>query len=81
MMAKILAAVLLALTLNITETECPGITIVRNGLSAFAAGTPQIGPYTDPDAYLIGGIAYIYLRCGPDVLIPDDWQNTLNNLD
>jgi len=77
---KLLTLIFLALTLRISETECPGITIVRNGLAAFAVGTPQIGPYTDPDAYLIGGVAYIYSRCGPDVLLPDDWQNHLNSL-
>jgi hypothetical protein len=71
-MVRLLAMLFLALTLQTSETECPGITIVRNGLAAFASGTEQIGMYTDPETYLAGGIAYIYLRCGADTLIPDD---------
>jgi hypothetical protein len=43
---------------------CPAYSIVRNGLTAFATGTPQIGRYTDAPSYLAGGLKYIEKRCG-----------------
>lgn len=43
--------------------ECPGVTVVRNGLAAFAAGVERIGPYTDAATYLEAGLEYIALRC------------------
>jgi hypothetical protein len=55
--------------------ECPGVTIVQNGLAAFEAGTPQIAHYTNPDDYLRDGIRYIYDRCGAETPIPLDWMN------
>jgi hypothetical protein len=45
--------------------ECGfALMVVQNGLDAFAAGEPQIGPYTDPDSYLLGGLNYIESYCG-----------------
>ena len=48
------------------QTECPGVTIVRNGLAAFDSGVTQIGPYTDRESYRTAGLDYIWLRCGID---------------
>lgn len=48
----------------VTYDTCPGVAIVENGLAAFAAGTPQIGTYTDAVSYHAGGVAYIRLMCG-----------------
>lgn len=61
-----IVAILIALTPNLSPSgreECPGVTVVRNGLAAFAVGVTQIGPYTDPEAYLEAGLEYIALRC------------------
>lgn len=45
--------------------ECGfALMVVQNGLDAFAAGEPQIGPYIDPDSYLLGGLDYIEVYCG-----------------
>jgi len=48
------------------NTTCPAYSIVRNGLAAFERGVEQIGPYTDAESYLRGGIEYIRLRCGDE---------------
>jgi hypothetical protein len=48
------------------EAMCPAYPIVRNGLAAFEAGVTQIGPYTDVESYLAGGIEYIRLACGDE---------------
>jgi len=63
---QLLAILLLTLSL---QSECPGITVVRNGLAAFAAGETRIGPYTNAHDYLIGGIDYIARRC-PELSSP-----------
>lgn len=58
---------LLALLLSMPPTQaqpCRGITIVENGVRAFAFGEPRIGPYTDVFSYVLGGIEYIDRTCG-----------------
>lgn len=40
------------------------LMVVQNGLDAFAAGVAQIGPYTEADSYLLGGLDYIEGYCG-----------------
>lgn len=61
-MMQLIAAILLALSL---QQECPGVTVVRNGLAAFAAGETRIGPYTNAVDYLEAGLVYIQRRCNP----------------
>lgn len=62
------------------QTNCEAVSIVRSGVTAFAAGEPQIGPFTNVQDYLygnaahpFGGLAYIEARCGlriaPGVLL------------
>lgn len=58
---KLLILLILMLTFR---QDCPAYSIVRNGLAAFETGVTQIGPYTDIESYLAGGIEYIRLACG-----------------
>lgn len=62
----LLAGLLLALGLWAQPTRDCGfaLMVVQNGLDAFAADVPQIGPYTDAEAYLAGGLDYIEGYCG-----------------
>lgn len=60
---RLLILLLFMLTFR-QDVTCPAYSIVRNGLAAFEAGVTQIGPYTDAESYLAGGIEYIRRRCG-----------------
>lgn len=76
-MLELLIALLILLTNPAQQPppDCgPAISIVQNGLDAFAAGTLQIGPFTDPNAYLVAGQAYIFSYCG-DIVSLDIFRN------
>lgn len=53
------------------QLQCEAVNIITNGVQAFAAGVPRIGPFTNVqdylfgnEAYPFGGLDYIEARCG-----------------
>lgn len=61
------------------QPDCWAVHVIDNGLTAFDAGTPQIALYTQPDAYLIDAIQWVYRACGSGTPLPLDWLERLNS--
>ncbi|MBZ0294511.1 MAG: hypothetical protein K8L99_18245 [Anaerolineae bacterium] len=65
MMSVIVAVLFTVANLATQPAACgPSIRVIQNGLNHFAGGVVQIGPYTDPAAYFVDGLAYIQRACG-----------------